>query len=98
MRRACLHEPAMVGGGDGGGGGGGQTCGGAENSLPTVRRDGCLATIGNNMYYAGGYNGPPTSVPKTMFPNTTPNANDQIFEKFYGCARVASTSRPCRDT
>jgi hypothetical protein len=63
----------------------------AENSMPTNRRDGWLATIANNMYYAGGFNGPSTAGPSpaaTPF-STSPPANDYVFEIFIGCARTA---------
>ena len=63
----------------------------AENSMPTNRRDGWLATIANNMYYAGGFNGPSIAGPApaaTPFSTSAP-ANDYTFEIFVGCARTA---------
>jgi hypothetical protein len=62
----------------------------AENSMPTNRRDGWLATIANNMYYAGGFNGPSTAGPSpAAVLSTSAPANDYTFEIFIGCARTA---------
>jgi hypothetical protein len=52
--------------------------------MPTVRRDGCLATIGNYMYFAGGSNGPLTGPAPAGMP-FAPSSNEFTFEKFNGC-------------
>ncbi len=57
----------------------------AANSMPTVRRDGCLATVaGDSMYYVGGSNGPMTGpTPATALSTSGPPSNEFILERFY---------------
>ncbi len=66
-------------------------CAVAANSMPTVRRDGCLATVaGDSMYYVGGSNGPMTGpTPAAPLSTSGPPSNEFILERFYyGCVRA----------
>jgi hypothetical protein len=53
--------------------------------MPTVRRDGCLATVaGDSMYYVGGSNGPMTGPATAAVLSTSgPPSNEFILERFY---------------
>ncbi len=59
--------------------------------MPTVRRDGCLATVaGDSMYYVGGSNGPMTGpAPAAALSTSGPPSNEFTLERFYyGCVRA----------
>ena len=55
--------------------------------MPTIRKNGCLATVGSNLYYSGGYLTPPTT------PNYIQLQIDTALEMITGTA-VVTTDAP----
>ena len=56
----------------------------AATPMPTVRRDGCLVTSADSMYYVGGSNGPMTGPASAAALSTSgPPSNEFTLERFY---------------